>query len=113
MANGIRRRPNICTTETYIQTQEQLQKQKVVPENNTYAGNLGEGKKILMVSGSHVTRVKRVKLQNSFDNAKFFVRCFSCAKTQDLNHYIILSLLKEKPDFAVIHVGSNKNSYNL
>ena len=46
------------------------------------------------------------KLQNSFDNAKYFFRCFSGAKTQD-SHHIIQSLLKEKPDFAVIHVGSN------
>ena len=33
--NVIRRRPNICTTERYIQTQQQLRKSKVVPGNNT------------------------------------------------------------------------------
>ena len=33
--NVIRRRPNICTTERYIQTQQQLRESKVVPGNNT------------------------------------------------------------------------------
>ena len=96
--NVSRRRPNICTTERYIQTQHQLQKSKVVPGNNTYAGTLREGKKILMIGYSHIRRVKRDKIQNSFDNAKSFVWYFSGAKTQNLHHYIILSLLKKTPD---------------
>ena len=94
MNNVTRRRPNICTTERYIQTQHQLQKSKVVPGNNTYAGTLREGKKILMIGDSQ-------------NNAKSFVRYFSFAKTQDLHHYIIPSLLKEKRDTVVKHVGSN------
>ena len=52
-------------------------------------------------------RVQRDKLQNSFDNAKSFFRYFSGAKTEDLHHYITPSLLKEKLDIVVIHVGSN------
>ena len=70
-------------------------KSKVVPGNNTYAGTLRDGKKILMIGDSHIRRVKRDKLQNSFDNAKTFVTYFSGAKTEDLHHYIISSLLKE------------------
>ena len=58
-----------------------MQKSKVIPGNNTYAGTLGEGKKILMIGDSHIGRVKRNKLQNSLDNAKSFVRYFSGAKT--------------------------------
>ena len=111
--NVIRRRSNICTTERYIQTQQQLQKSKVVPGNNTYAGTLREGRKILMIGDSHIRRVKRDKLQNLFDNVKFFVRYFSGAKTEDLRHYIIPSLLKEKPDTVVIHVGSNNITHRI
>ena len=73
----IKRRPNICTTETYMQTQQQLQKSKAGPRNSTYAGTLREHKKILMIGGSHIRRVKKGKLQNSFDNAKSFVGYFS------------------------------------
>ena len=111
--NVIRRRPNICTTERCIQTQQQLLKSRVVPGNNTYAGTLREGKKILMIGVSHIRRVKTDKLQNSFDNAKSFVRYFSGAKTEDLHHYIIPSLLKEKPDIVVIHVGSNSITHKI
>ena len=38
--NVLRARPNICTTERYIQTQQQLKKTKVVPGNNIYSGTL-------------------------------------------------------------------------
>ena len=110
--NVIRRRPNICTTERYIQTQQRLEKLKVVPGNNTYAVTLREGKKILMIGDSHIRRVKRDKLQNSFDDVKSFVRYFSGAKREDLHHYIIPSLLKEKPD-TVIHVGSNNITHRI
>ena len=40
LANVPRARPNICTTERYIQTQQQLKKTKVVPGNNKYSGTL-------------------------------------------------------------------------
>ena len=113
MDNVIRRRPNISTTERYIQRQQQLLKSRVVPGNNTYAGTLREGKKILMKVVSHIRRVKRDKLQNSFDNAKSFVRYFSGAKTEDLHDYIIPSLLKEKPDTVIIHVGSNNITHRI
>ena len=112
--NATRRRPNICTAERYIQTQHQLQKSKVVvPRNNTYAGTLREGKKILMIGDSHIRRINRDKLQNLFDNVKSFFRYFCGAKTQDLHHYIIPSLLKEKPDTVVIHVGSNNTTLRI
>ena len=106
-------RPNICTTEKCIQTQQQLQKSKVVPGSKTYAETLREGKKILMKNDSHIRRVKREKLQNSFDNAKSFARYFSGAKTDDLHHYIILSLLKEKPETAVIYIDSNNINHRI
>ena len=86
LGNVIRRRPNICTTEKYFQTQQQWQKSKVALGNKTYAGTLKEGTKNLIIGDSHIRRVNRDKLQNSFDNTKFFVRYFSGAKTEDLHH---------------------------
>ena len=47
------------------------------------------------------------------DNAKSFVRYFSGAKTEDLHHYIIPSLLKGKPDTVAIHVGSNNINHRI
>ena len=101
----IRRRPNICTTERNIQIQQQLLKSKVVPGNNPNTGTLSKDK-ILMIVDSHIRRVKRDYLQNSFDNAKSFIRYFGGAKMEGLRHYIIPSLLKEKPETVAIHRGS-------
>ena len=47
------------------------------------------------------------------DNAKSFIRYFSGAKTEDLHHYIIPSLLKGKPDTVAIHVGSNNINHRI
>ena len=105
LGNVIRRRPNIYTTEKYIQTQQQLQKSKVVPRNKTYTGTLRESKKSLMIGDSHIRKVKRDKLQNSFDNAKSFVRYFSGAKTEDLHHYIISSLEAVNYYHKALHLG--------
>ena len=69
--------------------------------------NLKKRQDNLIIGDSHIRRVKRGKLQNSFDNAKSIVGYFSGVKTQNLHHYTIPSLLKEKPDIVVIHVGSN------
>ena len=90
-----------------------MQKSKVEPGNSTYAGTLREGKKILMIGDSHIRRVKRDKLLNSFDNAKYFVRYFSGAKTENLHYHIIPLLLKEKPDTVVIHVSSNNITHRI
>ena len=51
-------------------------------QEKKHAGTLREGKKILIIEYSHIQRVQRDKLQNSFDNAKSFVRYFSGAKTE-------------------------------
>ena len=76
-------------------------------QEKKHAGTLREGKKILIIEYRHIQRVQRDKLQNSFDNAKSFVRYFSGAKMEDLHHYIIPALLKEKPDTVAIHMGPN------
>ena len=65
-----------------------------------------------MIGDSHIRRVKRDKLQNSSDNAKYFVIYFSGVKT-DLHLYIIPSLLKEKPDTVVFHIGSNNITHRI
>ena len=82
-------------------------------QEKKHAGTLREGKKILIIEYSHIQRVQRDKLQNSFDNAKSFVRYFSGAKMEDLHHYIIPALLKEKPDTVAIHIGSNNITHRI
>ena len=58
LVKGIRRRPNVCTTENYIRNQIP----KSVPRNNSYSGIVKDCKKNLLIGESHVRWFKRDKL---------------------------------------------------
>ena len=78
----------------------------------TYADTTKFGKIILITGDSHLKRIKRNKLKNSFKNVKCIMKVFGGAKIEQLEHYITPHLEYEKPDIVVIHVGSNNISYN-
>ena len=64
------------------------------------------GKK-LIVGDSHLQKIKRNKLNNSFREAICIKRAFSGAKIQDLEHYVKTHLEHGKPYIAVTHIGSS------
>ena len=64
------------------------------------------GKKILIVGDSRLKKIKGNKQNNSFSKAKCIMKSFSGAKIQDLK-YVTPHLEHEKPDIAVIYIGSN------
>ena len=102
------RRPNICTTENYLNNQVDLrQNPRVVPGNRTYASATKYGKKVMVLGDSHTKRIKRNLFNNSFDNAKTYIKSFSGARTNDMKHYAIPSLNDQNPDIVVIHIGGN------
>ena len=109
--NNQHRRPKICITENYLLNEKQPFKRKQIrPEMRTYADTTKFGKKILITGDSHLKRIKRNKLKNSFKSAKCIMKAFGGAKIEELEHYITPHLEYEKPDIAVIHVGSNNIS---
>ena len=56
--------------------------------NRNYADITAFGKKILIAGDSHLRKIKRNKLSNSFRKAKCIMKSFSGAKMQDLQHYV-------------------------
>ena len=78
----------------------------------TYADTTKFDKIILITGESHLKRIKRNKLKNSFKNEKCIMKAFGGAQIEELEHYITPHLEYEKPDIVVIHVGSNNISYN-
>ena len=107
------KRPQHCITENYIRNQKDIQKRKaVIPGQRTYAETTSYGKKVLFLGDSHLRRINKNRLNNSFKNAKCVIKSFSGAKIDDLQHYSIPPLEKEKPDIDVIHVGSNNVTYD-
>ena len=99
------KRPNICTTENYLSKQEVI---RIVPGNRSYASTtkLGE-KNIFMVGDSHLKHIKRNVFNKSITNGKSYFKSFSGANAKQLEHYVLPTLVDEKPDIIIIHIGSN------
>ena len=59
-----------------------------------------------MVGDSHIKRIKRNDFNKELLHGKAFLRSFSGANAKQLRHYIIPTLINDKPDTIVIHVGT-------
>ena len=57
--------------------------------------------------GSHIKRIKRNDCDKELRHGKAFFRSFSGANAKQLRHYIIPTLVDDKSDAIVIHVGKN------
>ena len=98
------RRPNICTTENYLRNYNPPE----VPGNSSYATVSKFGKKIFMADDSHVKRIKRIDFNKELRSGKAFFRSFSGgANSKQVDHYIIPTLVDDKPDVVLLHVGTN------
>ena len=76
-----------------IKDQREIQKRiAVVPGNRTYADTTSYDKKILFIGDSHIKRVKRHRLNNSFKQGKYLMKFFIGTKIQDLEHYVTTRL---------------------
>ena len=104
-ANAIKanKRPDICITEKYVKNFTST----TVPGNSSYSDITKHGRKICVVGDSHMKRVKRNDFNKELCHGKAFFRSFSGANVRQLCHYIIPTLIDDKPDVTVIHVGTN------
>ena len=57
-------------------------------------------------------KTNRKKLQNSFKVPKTYTKFFGGATVQDLHHYILPSIMKDKPDIVAKHIESNNIKFN-
>ena len=97
------KRPDVCITEKYISKFKPL----TVPGHSNYASITKNGRKILVVSDNHIKRIRRNDFNKELKNGKAFFRSFSGSTSKQLNHYIIPSLVGDKPDAVIIHVATN------
>ena len=98
-----KRRPDICVTENYIKNFTPV----TIPGNSNYASISKKDRKILVIGDSHVKRIRRIDFHKELRNGKVYFRSFSGATRKQLDYYITPSLVDEKPDAAMIHVGTN------
>ena len=97
------KRPDICITEKYIKNFTS----NTVPGNSTYSGITKHGRKIWVFGDSHIKRIKWNGFNKEIRHDKTFFRSFSGANATQLRHYIIPTLVDDKLDAIVIHVGTN------
>ena len=60
-----------------------------------------------MVGDSHIKKIKPNDFNNELRHGKSFFRSFSGGNAKQLPHHIILTLIDDKPNLIVIHVGTN------
>ena len=75
-----------------------------VPGNSYYASIIKNGRKVLVVGDSYIKRIRRNDCNKELKNRKAIFRSFSGASTK---HYILLPLVHNKADVAIIHAGTN------
>ena len=97
------KRPDICITEKYIKNFTPT----TVPWNSTYSGITKHGRKICVAGGSHIKRIKQNDFNKEHRYGKAFFRSFSRANSKQLRHYIMPTLIDNKPHAIVILVGTN------
>ena len=78
-----------------------------IPGNSQYSRIIDKGKKVMVFSDSHGSRIRKKEFSSWVMNGTANIKAFPGAKAQHLEHYIVPSLMDEKPDTVVIMVGAN------
>ena len=103
-----KRRADIRVTENYIKNFTLV----TMPGNSSYASISKNGREILVVGDSHVKRIRRIDFNKELRNGKAYCRSFSGATSKQLDHYIIPSLVDDKPDAVIVQLGTSDILYN-
>ena len=82
-----------------------------IPGNSNYASISKNGRKILVVGD--IKRNRRIDFNRELRNDKAYFRSFSGATSKQLDHYMINSLIDDKPDAVIIPVETNGILYNV
>ena len=72
-----------------------------------YADVSSKGKKILIISDSMCSRIKMKEFNSYIKNGYAYRKTFPSATVNELAHYCIHTLLEDKPDKVIIHIGTN------
>ena len=86
--------------------------QRTYPGNSSYADIVNKCKKVMLFCDSHGKRIRRKEFNKYLVNANAHIKSFPGATAKHLNHYVIPALHDEKPDAAVIMVGTNDINRN-
>ena len=92
-------RLDVCITKNHLKSF----KPTAIPGNNSYASTSTQGKRIFLVGDGPIKYIKRNDFNKELKHRKAFFHSFSGADAKRLYHYIILILVDDRPDAAIIH----------
>ena len=80
---------------------------EVVPGNRTFSSITKNGKKICVIGDSHLNRIRTYQFNKSITKGKAYLSVFRGATIRRLKYHVIPTLVEDKPDVIIIHVGCN------
>ena len=87
---------------------------KTVPGNSSYLYLTKSGKKICILSDSICKGINMRELNYYINKGYAYRKTFEGAKSHELAHYCILTLLNDKPDIVIINIDlNNLESINI
>ena len=96
----------ICTTEKYLNNF--VPQRRVTPGNQTYANAVAtEKKKTCVIGDSHLARITKRSFRTGEERNFVIFQCFRGANTKQLDYYVVPTLVDEKPESLILHIGSN------
>ena len=81
--------------------------EKKVTSNNNLNTVSNGGRKITVFGDSIVKRIRTKEFNKHINTGYAFIKSFPGANAQEINHYVIPTLMNESPDVVIIHAGSN------
>ena len=81
---------------------------KHVPGNSSYRSIAKVGKKVVILSDSICHGLNTKELSNSLRNKVVYKKVFPGATPKDLLHYSTRTLQNDKPDMAILNIGTNR-----
>ena len=96
----------ICSTEKKLNNF--VPQRRVIPGNQTHANMVAtEKKKTCIIGDSHLARITKRSLRTGEERNFVIFKCFWGANTKQLDYYVVLTLVDEKPGSIILHIGSN------
>ena len=80
---------------------------QTVPGNSLYSSKVKNGRKVILYGDSHLNRISGREMKKFTPNTLPIVRAFPGATAEHLLHYVQPTLIEERPDSVVIHIGTN------
>ena len=84
----------------------------VSPGQRSYSSVTEYGRKICVIGDSHLNRIKKKSFNNSLSNGKVYLNVFRGSTINRIKHFVQPTLVEDKPDAIIIHVGCNDITRN-